>query len=76
MLKKNKYLDLTLDKDNEIAQLKKQIELEHRQVRMLRERLRESSLNRKVEHFRRLVKSLRARLLLQDKIIHGDSRQN
>ena len=65
-----------MDKDNEIAQLKKQIYLDYRQIQMLKERLRESSLYRKVKHFRRLVKSLRKHLVLQDKIIHRESGQN
>ena len=75
-VEKNKYRDLREDKDYEILQLKKQIELERRQIRMLRERLKQTSLYRKVEHFRKLVKSLRKRLVLQDKIIHRDSGQN
>ena len=75
-IEKNKYCDLREDKNYEILQLKKQIELQHRQIRMLRERLKQTSLYRKVEHFRKLVKSLRKRLVLQDKIIHGDSGQN
>ena len=59
------YCNIRLDKDKEILQLHKQIILDQRKILMLTERLRESSLNKKVEQLQRTLKIYRKRLGLQ-----------
>ena len=59
------YCALKNEKDDEILQLMKQVNSDYIKIHMLKERLRESSLNKKVEQLQRTLKIYRKCLGLQ-----------